>query len=95
MKTLSALLSALLFLLAPGPQVVSVFAQTIARTAPVQINGIVPVAPIAQSGLSSGGLSPLNNTFTPGLSPAVLPTVPAAGLSAAGTAVKEHGFPTV
>ncbi|MBI5244194.1 MAG: hypothetical protein HY922_11050, partial [Elusimicrobia bacterium] len=47
------------------------------------------------SGLSSGGLSPLNNTFTPGLSPAVLPTVPAAGLSAAGTAVKEHGFPTV
>jgi hypothetical protein len=74
MKTLSALLSTIIFLLAPGPQVVSVFAQTVGRAAPVQIGISVPIAPITQS-LSSGRLNTLGNALTPGLSVTVLPTI--------------------
>ena len=83
MKTLSAFLSTILFLLAPGPQVVSVFAQTVGRAAPVQIGVSVPIAPITQS-LSSGRLNSLGNALTPGLSVTVLPTVQTPGNTVKG-----------
>lgn len=77
MKTLSALLSALILVLSPGPGALTVFAQTVGRTVPVQAGGIAPVVPLAQAGVSSFKLATLSGTLALGLTPAALPTVQA------------------
>ena len=79
MKALSVALSTVLFLLAPGPQAVSVFAQTVTSAVPVRTVVAVPVAPIGGAQIGGGGPSVANGILVPVLlTPSVLP---AGGLS--------------
>ena len=75
MKTLRIALATVIFLLAPGPQAVSVFAQTVSPAA-AQARAAVPVAPVGIAPVGGGALSVsvANQPFAPGLvTPSLVP----------------------